>query len=79
MSTDSPWVTAVRLVVVVSVLVVPVPHQPSVVDIWCTSDGKILSNIGESALLAGPQVIMVEDTLLGVVLSYSGKLSIPYL
>ena len=79
MSTDSPWVTAVRLVVVVSVLIIPVPYHPCVVDSLCTSDGKILSNIGESALLAGPQVIVVEDTLLGVVLSYSGKLSIPYL
>ena len=54
MSTDSPWVTAVRLVVVVSVLIIPVPHHPCVVDRLCTSDGKILSNIGESALLAGP-------------------------
>jgi hypothetical protein len=78
-STDSPWITAVRLVAVVLVFIIPIPHQPSVVHVWRTCDGKILSNVGESALLVGPKSIVVEDTLLCIVLSHSCKLRIPHL
>ena len=51
MSTNSSWATAVRLIRIVLILVVPVSYHIGVVDVWCICDGKILSDIGESALL----------------------------